>query len=322
MSNQSAQPEDARSDEVSLRCVRCAGSLRRSATVLSCLGRCGQSYPVVDDVPILIDDETSVFSIADFVQGSVRSKTSRSKRPHWVQHFFTLSRNYGAPARFKIFADQVLSTSRAPRVLVVGAGEGGIGFDALRNPAIEIVNSDVALFPAVQYVMDAHSLGFADDTFDGVVLQAVLEHVADPWTCVREVERVLKLGGTVYAETPFMQQVHMGAHDFTRFTDLGHRRLFRRFEEIDRGLAVGPGTALAWSYQHFLASLARSNGQRKFAYYFARVTACWLKFCDRFASQQPAALDAASGLYFMGRKTGSELSDRDIIADYRGAQTG
>ena len=35
----------------------------------------------------------------------------------------------------------------------------------------------------------------------------------------------------------------MGRYDFTRFTDLGHRRLLRKFEEVERGPIVGPGMA-------------------------------------------------------------------------------
>jgi hypothetical protein len=89
------------------------------------------------------------------------------------------------------------------------------------------------------------------------VAQAVLEHVLDPWRCVEELHRVLASGGLVYAETPFMQQVHEGRFDFTRFTHLGHRRLFRRFEELDSGAVGGPGMALAWSWRYFLWSFAR-----------------------------------------------------------------
>ena len=55
---------------------------------------------------------------------------------------------------------------------------------------------------------------------------------------------VYKDDGLVYADTPFMQQVHMGRYDFTRFTYLGHRRLFRKFEEIDSGAVSGPAMAL------------------------------------------------------------------------------
>ena len=55
---------------------------------------------------------------------------------------------------------------------------------------------------------------------------------------MKEIYRVLKSDGIVYIETPFMQQVHGGKYDFTRFTYLGHRRLFARFQEIESGISV------------------------------------------------------------------------------------
>ena len=81
----------------------------------------------------------------------------------------------------------------------------------------------------------------ADDSCDAVVVQAVLEHVLDPQVVVDEINRVLKPGGLVYAETPFMQQVHAGRYDFSRYSDAGHRWLFRQFEEVDRGLSAALG---------------------------------------------------------------------------------
>jgi len=53
--------------------------------------------------------------------------------------------------------------------------------------------------------------------FDAVWIQAVLEHVLDPVRVVAEIHRVLRPGGLVYSEIPFMQEVHEGAYDFTRF---------------------------------------------------------------------------------------------------------
>jgi hypothetical protein len=115
-----------------------------------------------------------------------------------------------------------------------------------------------------------------------------------------------------------MQQVHMGRYDFTRFTHLGHRRLFRRFEEIDSGAVCGPGMALAWSYQYFLLSFATSRIVRALIRAFTSLTAFFLKYFDHFLVETPGALDAASGCYFMGRKSDRTLSDRDLITLYRG----
>jgi hypothetical protein len=122
----------------------------------------------------------------------------------------------------------------------------------------------------------------------------------------------------VYAETPFVQQVHMGQHDFTRFTHLGHRRLFRAFDEIESGAVCGPGVALAWSYQYFLMSFARSRVSRGLLIVFSNLTAFFLKYFDDFLLSKPGALDAASSLYFMGRKSETMLDDKDLVQQYRG----
>lgn len=136
---------------------------------------------------------------------------------------------------------------------------------------------------------------------------------------MEEVHRVLKKDGFVYAETPFMQQVHGGRYDFTRFTHLGHRRLFRKFEEIDSGAVCGPGMALAWSYQHFLLSFTKSKFIRKFIQVFARLTSFYLKYFDYYLIDKPGGLDAASGYYFMGQKSSRALSDKELIKTYKGA---
>ena len=118
---------------------------------------------------------------------------------------------------------------------------------------------DVSFAPKTKLIADGHDIPFEDNTFDCVIIQAVLEHVLDPVRCVDEIHRVLKMTGIVYSETPFIQQVHMQQYDFTRFTYLGHRRLFRKFIEIEHEPLMGPGTALAWSYTHFLRSFGKSK---------------------------------------------------------------
>ena len=71
----------------------------------------------------------------------------------------------------------------------------------------------------------------------------MLEHVLEPELVVAEIHRVLMPDGLVYAGTPFMQQVHEGPYDFMRFTESGHRWLFRRFERLASGATGGPGAA-------------------------------------------------------------------------------
>jgi len=284
---------------------------------------CATRFPIVDGIPVLINEQTSVFSIDDFAanhktffassHGNKFRKTLRSFIPK-------ISKNIKGKTNFDRLSLELLRQSSSPRVLVIGGGILGEGMESLAEiPAIDLVEGDVSFGPRTMMVFDAHDIPFEDGSFDGVIIQAVLEHVADPYRCSEEIHRVLKERGVVYAETPFIQQVHFGAYDFTRFTHLGHRRLFRRFEEIDSGAVCGPGMALAWSYQYFLVSFTTSRILRAFLRDFASLTSFYLKFFDPYLINKPGTFDAASGYYFLGRKSEQVLSDRDLIKMYKGA---
>jgi SAM-dependent methyltransferase len=51
-------------------------------------------------------------------------------------------------------------------------------------------------------VADAHYLPFAEETFDTIIADNFLEHLYDPLTCLKEVFRVLRHGGRLYAMIP------------------------------------------------------------------------------------------------------------------------
>ena len=108
-----------------------------------------------------------------------------------------------------------------------------------------------------------------------------------------------------------MQQVHEGAYDFTRFTRSGHRWLFRQFDEIDAGVVAGAGTSLLWSIRYFWRSITGSSRMAT----LMTSPFFWLRYFDRIRSGNLLS-DGASGLYFMGRKSDSCLSPKDIIRYY------
>lgn len=70
--------------------------------------------------------------------------------------------------------------------------------------------------------------GVPDERYDWVISTAVLEHVADPWSAVREMLRVAKTGGYIYTLVPFSQIVHYEPRysDYWRFTPKGLETLF------------------------------------------------------------------------------------------------
>jgi SAM-dependent methyltransferase len=230
--------------------------------------------------------------------------------------------NVGAAERFERFGELACASAgqRPARVLVVGGGRLGAGLEALvHTSGVELWETDVYLSPRVVVACDGHALPFADAAFDGAIAQAVLEHVAEPNRVVAEIHRVLRPGGLVYAETPFMQQVHEGAFDFNRFTEVGHRRLFRLFDEIDRGVAVGPASALLWAARYFARSVPRRTGPAVL-WLDKSVTLAlfWLKYLDRVLVGHPGALDGASGFFFLGRRRDDAVDDLEIVKSYRG----
>lgn len=198
-------------------------------------------------------------------------------------------------------------------LLVIGGGSHGIGMEPLyEDPRIRLVSLDIYRTEKTDLVADAHALPLADGSVDGVWAQYVLEHVLDPWAVVAEIQRVSRTEGLVYAETPFLQQVHEGAYDFTRFTAGGHRWLFRSYEEIDAGVSMGPGLQWLWTIEHAARCLSRSVTVGK----LVKCAMFWVRYLDRLAPARYAR-DTASSFYFLGRRSDHELTPGEMV-DYRG----
>ncbi|MGI8411175.1 MAG: class I SAM-dependent methyltransferase [Solirubrobacteraceae bacterium] len=286
------------------------------------------TYPVVAGVPILINERRSPFRIADYLPQTNPSTGSRLIHllAAGVDALPSLSRNVGSRENFHALA--ALMRDRGPRaghtnrfrILVVGGASVGVGSQGLlEEPDVDVIETDIVRTARTQIVCDAHDLPFATGAFDVVICQAVLEHVLDPVRVVSEIHRVLADDGLVYSEIPFMQQVHGGRYDVTRFTLLGHRRLYRCFDEVRSGAQGGPGMALAWSLWYFMRALAPGRIGRGLAVVLARILFFWLKYIDDFIVEKPAAIDAASGTFFMGRRRIDAVNDAEILASYRGA---
>ena len=281
-------------------------------------------YVVSDGVPLLIDPERSLFDPVGELSADGRDRRrERLRGTVWAigrKVVPSISLNVRADANFRRLGE-LLSGSGTRRVLLVGGAVEGHGVDELvRLPYVETLETDVVVGPRTQVLADAHDLPFADGTFDAVVCQGVLGNVADPQRVVDEIHRVLAPDGFVYAETNFLQGVCMGPYDFTRFTHVGHRRLFRYFDEVSSGVQCGPGMMLAWAIVWFLMAL---GGRSRVVRLGLRATTpylvFWLKYLDRWLVDKPGAYDAASAVFFLGRRRTSAVPDREILRTYRGA---
>jgi SAM-dependent methyltransferase len=118
----------------------------------------------------------------------------------------------------------------------------------------ELINLNIGAFENVDIVADAYNLPYADESINAIYIEAVLEHLEFPEKAVKEIFRVLKKGGAVYADTPFMQDFHGYPNHFQNFTIEGHSRLFARngFKIKESGTSVGPTYALFAFITHYI----------------------------------------------------------------------
>lgn len=308
-----------------LRCPVCRSVLLSELPLLKCAGAgCQREFVVHDGIPVLLNPGESLFSAADALRPEkLTQNIPESALAGWKRFLPTLDYNLKGERNLRVLVQTFRERRKSNdpiQVLIIGGRVAGKGMSHLNDFGndFEILHTDVVLGPEVQALCDGHDLPFADQSIDCIVVQAVLEHVLDPWRCVAEIHRVLRPAGIVYAETPFMQQGHMGAYDFTRFTHLGHRNLFRNFSEIESGAVCGPGMALGWSYQYFLCSFASSRRSRRWFSLIARCTGFFFKYFDYWLINKPGTIDSASAFYFIGAKSDHALESRLLVKQYRG----
>jgi len=239
-----------------------------------------EPFPASRGQPVLIDFENSIFSRSDY-EGDKWSVIERDDTGQGLKtrlRLFITGQNKVAAEKSSEMLRRLRKAAPRPRVLIVGGGAIGSGLEGFYGAdGVEIVGTDVYASDNTVIVCDGHRLPFVDESFDSVWIQSVLQYVLDPSAVAGEIHRVLKPGGLVYADSPFMQQIAEGGFDFTRFTQSGHRWLFRRFEEIDAGYVGNPGSVLIWSIQYFV----RSFGVGDKAARLASLPFFWLRFLER-----------------------------------------
>lgn len=114
-----------------------------------------------------------------------------------------------ASARYMV-AEAARIVGRQGSLLDVGSGRGDV-LVAAREAGWQVMGIDLS--PSFADYAERRSgakvlrepierCGFADDSFDAVILAAVLEHLYDPDATVREIARVLRPGGAFFVDVP------------------------------------------------------------------------------------------------------------------------
>ena len=108
-----------------------------------------------------------------------------------------------------------------------------VGAGLSRGYRQNVVYTDIAALPTIDVVCFGDALPFDDDVFDGIICLAVLEHVPNPFVVAAEIVRVVRPGGRIVIDWPFLQPVHGYPHHYFNATEEGAREAFRQLGGLD-----------------------------------------------------------------------------------------
>ena len=114
---------------------------------------------------------------------------------------------------------------------LLDAGCGDLPYrEGLRDQVSRYDTLDVAPRAGeLTYVGDIQKMGeVPSETYDSVICLEVLEHVPDPFSAARELNRVLAPGGVLVASVPHLSRLHDEPHDYYRYTRHGLRHLLEQ----------------------------------------------------------------------------------------------
>lgn len=137
---------------------------------------------------------------------------------------------------------QIIEETRSGLVLDLGSGFRDVYVD-------NVVHHEVARYPTTDVMGAGESLPFRSNSFDAVLCFAVLEHVKYPWLVAQEMCRVLKPGGRLAVNAPFLAPLHGYPGHYYNMSRSGLAAFFENSIAIEKHFvppSMGPIWALHW----------------------------------------------------------------------------
>lgn len=245
------------------------------------LFKCSTKYPIINGIPIIIDDTESVFNINDIITQKNTTQDS-SYREKSLKNIIrqkilpSLSKDFNFIKRYKKLAEK----HRNGKILIIGAGDKIEWYNSIFNDKSLVITSDVHTQFNPDIVVDCHQIPFANESFDLVIAGQVLEHTFKPWVVAKEVERIVKTNGNILIEIPFNFPYHSPPYDFFRFTFTGLRSLFTKCNLNDFEVTEGNASSVAVYSSQFLIELSSYRYIRMLMLFISRFLFGWFKYID------------------------------------------
>lgn len=163
---------------------------------------------------------------------------------------------------------------------------------------------DIVDGPNIDLVADATDLPIDDGSYDSVVIQSVAEHIEDTDSLMSECVRILKSGGCIYLEMPFLQGVHGDPDDFWRMTlnGLESRMTKLNLEPLSLGVSGGPIGTMVWIFCDFFSNIIKNNIFNFTIRFLLRWLFAPLRFLDFLLINTNASKRLSCEHYFLGTK--------------------
>ena len=145
--------------------------------------------------------------------------------------------------------------------LDLGCGVRDIIFDnCLYIEVYPSISADIIMTPN-------RTLPIKDGTLDGVACLAVLEHVENPFFVASEIKRVVKTGGKIFIDWPFLQPFHGFPSHYYNATSLGLQKMFEDAFEIEQLKSYeefqGASFTLNWVLNWFIEGIENDDIKNK-----------------------------------------------------------
>lgn len=274
---------------MTLHCLHCKSPLQEAEGAFRCTG-CSKEYVhqrgIPCFVPVIINDAKG--------KGENAFKDFFKRWPFLYRILFWVV----GPALLTGLTSHKFARRLSPDSYILHAGSG------THTLAGKSINVDLFPFEGVDIAADIRYLPFADNVFDAVTSEQVLEHVSSPHAAALEFVRVTKQGGLIHVAIPFMFPWHPSPSDYTRWTHEGIADLFPGCSIVEKGISAGPCSAATAFLAAFLATIF-SFGIRPLQtvlQYIFLVLLIPLKLLDLLYARLPGAELCAAEVYVVLQK--------------------
>ena len=209
-------------------------------------------FKISNNIPILINFKKSIvdesfYNNLDLDKSLIDDRSQIKKK---IKNFLTRS-NLNSKKSIKIFKKNLNKNSK---ILVIGGGNIGSGLQELyQDSSVDLISTDIYPSDKINFISDCHNIPIKDESVDGVIIQAVLEHVIYPNKVINEVIEFLD-GKDILGE------ITVVINGFSKNKDLEFDKSYLKRELHD---LIDAGLTLSAASKY----LARKNNLKKSTIY-------------------------------------------------------